>query len=353
MIENFHRRLISGRISGPAGWVLRFLLAVVSVFYGLAIRLRNGLYRRGVLKIRRVEVPVISIGNLTTGGTGKTPLVIWTVRRLLDRGLRCAVLTRGYKTRPGTISDEPAILAKSCGGADIVVDPDRIRGAHKAIERFGAQVLVMDDGFQHRRLARDLDILAVDATCPFGFGKILPAGLLREPVSALRRADAVVITRYDQVSAEKLNELTEKIRYYAPAIPIALAAHINPFVKIHRGPELPLDGIRERKILAFCGVGNPEAFFRRLDMHGFDVIVKRVFGDHYPYRERDVADILQHARLAGADLILTTQKDWVKTALFFEKISPIELAYLGLELDFTEGGDTIDALIDKTLNTGK
>jgi tetraacyldisaccharide 4'-kinase len=186
--------------------------------YSLVVRLRNFLYSKRRLKIHTADVPVISVGNITTGGTGKTPLVIWLCNTIYQKSKiknqKCgvAILTRGYKTR-GTrdegpfdfaqgrrgTTDELAILAESCPQAKVIVNPDRAAAARRAVG-FCAKVLVMDDGFQHRRLRRDLDIVTIDATCPFGYGRLLPAGLLREPVASLRRADAAVVTRCDQNS---------------------------------------------------------------------------------------------------------------------------------------------------------
>ena len=179
---------------------------------------------------------VISIGNITVGGTGKTPLVIWLCKFLQQKEIQCAVLTRGYKTRTQTrvtsderqaTSDEPAILAESCPQAKIIVNPNRLEAAAEAVSKFGAKVLIMDDGFQHRRLHRDLDIVTIDGTCPFGYGKMLPAGLLREPVASLKRADAVVLTRCDQISQSKLCQIEEELQLINPDMIIAKSIH-NP-----------------------------------------------------------------------------------------------------------------------------
>ena len=228
--EQSHRKLISGQHTGPGAGLLRLLLRMISVGYSFVVRLRNVLYSKGWLKVHHVDATVICVGNITTGGTGKTPLVIWVYNQIISHvrsqisDSRYAILTRGYKATkdsgPKTqdYSDEIAILAKSCPEAKVIVNPDRVTGATKAINEFGAKVLIMDDGFQHRRLARDIDIVTIDATQPFGYGKMLPAGLLREPVTALKRADVVVITRCDQIGETELDELEKRLQEIHPNI---------------------------------------------------------------------------------------------------------------------------------------
>ncbi len=348
MNEDQFRKLISGQISNPLAHLLRILLKIFSCLYGLIVRIRNFGYNTGWLKTHPAPIPTISVGNLTTGGTGKTPLVIWIVKYLRNQGLSTAVLTRGYKTEPGKISDEPAILAKSCHGAEIIVDPDRVRGMQKAV-RHQCKAAVMDDGFQHRRLGRNLDILTIDATCPFGFDRLLPAGFLREPVTSLKRAHLVVLTRCDQVAPEKLAKITDRIKTIKPDIPVLKTMHTNPFIRIHRKGEFPIKDFRDRKVLAFCGIGNPKSFIERIEALELNLVGKRVFNDHFNYRPSDISKILDHAGLVDADLILTTQKDWVKTALLMERNCQKDFGYLALELDFLDGNDTITHLIEKTI----
>ena len=201
--EQWHRRLISGQDIGFVAKVLRLFLSWAAIVYWLVIGVRNFLYSKGWLKTISVNAIVFSVGNITVGGTGKTPLVIWLCRFLAQKDFSCAILTRGYKAafsiqrsniRVQDYKDELAMLAENCPQAKIVVNSDRVAGAIRAINEFEARILIMDDGFQHRRLARDLDIVMIDATQPFGYGRLLPAGLLREPISSLKRADVVVIT---------------------------------------------------------------------------------------------------------------------------------------------------------------
>jgi len=213
--QNKIKKLISGEKASFGVILLYLLLRIASVGYSIVVQLRNLMYSAGWLKAHHADAAVISIGNITTGGTGKTPLVIWLCKQVISN-YQCAILTRGYKTskqEPEHLTDEPAIFAESCPEVNVIVNPDRVSGAEEAAIKFGSKVLIMDDGFQHRRLARDLDVVTIDALLPFGYDKILPAGLLREPVSSLSRADAVVITRCDQVAENELSKIEEKLRY--------------------------------------------------------------------------------------------------------------------------------------------
>jgi tetraacyldisaccharide 4'-kinase len=326
------------------------MLRAISVLYAGIIKLRNIGYDKGWLRSISAKAPVISIGNITTGGTGKTPLVIWMCDLLRQKELKCSVLTRGYKSEKGKLTDEPALLAKACPNANIVVNSDRVAGAEKGVAEFKAKVLIMDDGFQHRRLQRDLDIVAIDATCPFGYGNILPAGLLREPVKSLKRAHAVIITRYDQVTDEGLVKLEESIKSISPGITIAKAVHRHTFAKAMKGVTYSFDELKKHSIFAYCGIGNPNAFLHRLEEYGFDVVGWRVYNDHHDYTEKDLDDIYEEARYLGADMVLSTHKDWVKTALLSKNQSDLTFAYLVMELEFIEGEDEIKNLISKTID---
>lgn len=334
---------------------MRGLLACMSLPYSVAVRIRNGLYRCGILRTHKVSVPVISIGNLTTGGTGKTPLVIWLCRYLCQRGLRCAVLTRGYKTPVGELSDEPAVLAKNCPGIQVIVDPDRVHGANTAIQRYFSETLVLDDGFQHRRLARDLNILAIDATCPFGYEKLLPAGLLREPLGELKRADAVVITHFDLADSEQIVNLEKFIRQIAGQIPIARAIHHHTHAITPTGQTIPLEQLRQQKLFVFCGIGNPGAFVNCLTQDEMNIVGTKFFNDHHVYTLRDVRAITAQARQSGADMAICTQKDWVKTAAFCKQADEMAFGSLVMELEFISNADIIQARIDKAIEpiTGK
>jgi len=401
-------KIISGQAPSLLGVPARAVLTLLSWPYAAAVRVRNHLYSTGRLKAHRAGVPVLCVGNLTTGGTGKTPLVVWLCRYLQERQVRGAILTRGYKMRKGTLSDEPALLSAQCSGVAVVVNPDRVAGAAEAVRRHGAQVLVMDDGFQHRRLARDLDIVAIDATQPSGcssmgvpprnshvfslsslwnrvarpnlfervfpcdgtrhsehrpntctdpesrarcpcHGKVLPAGLLREPVTGLRRVHAVVLTRCDQVSEETLKHIEDDVRRINPDLVVARSIHAPVAIKTREGPEIGLDQLRSRRIFAFCGIGNPESFFHAIEHLGGVLAGAKVCEDHYRYASGDLEQIYREAAAGEASLILTTQKDWTKISRLADPRNQPPLAYLAIDLQITAGAEELTALLDRVL----
>jgi len=346
--QQAYRRLISGQSRGIIAAVCRLSLAFLSVLYSIVVRLRNLLYSTGILKSYAVKAIVISVGNITTGGTGKTPLVIWLTKLITQKNVRCAILTRGYKTSTKKLRDEPAILTKNCPDAQVFVNPDRLEAARRAVEKFNAQVLVMDDGFQHRRLRRDLDIVTIDATCPFGYGKILPAGLLREQPSALRRAQAAVITRVDQVEPARLRQIENELRSINPRLILARSIHSPVCARGLQGVQIPLSQLRDKRIFAFCGIGNPEAFFRTLEDLGLNLLDSKAFNDHQNYNQRCLNDIYEYARYLDAELILTTDKDWTKIAPA-SRAREIPLMYLVVELKLVEGADRLIKLIEETV----
>ncbi len=356
------RKLISCQSGGISAALLRFLLTVAEIGYSIVIGLRNFLYSKGWLKAHQANAKVISVGNITTGGTGKTPLVIWLCNHIISNfkfqisNSECAILTRGYKVTKNSklktqnYEDEPAILAESCPEAQVIVNPDRIAGAAEAVEKFGAKVLIMDDGFQHRRLARDLDIVTIDATQPFGYGKLLPAGMLREPVTALKRADAVVITRCDQIIKDKLAELEQTLQQINPNMIVARSIHAPACAKSEENQEISVENLKDKKIFAFCGIGNPDAFFKTIKGLGAEMIGSKVYNDHHHYTEDEIADIQKQAERLEADLILTTQKDWFSTQYAIRNTQyEIPFAYLTIELKFLAGEDKFRALIKNTL----
>ena len=377
MNQESYRKLISGE-SGFRCPCVGLGLSFAALGYALVIRLRNFLYDKGWLKTHRVNAKVLSVGNITVGGTGKTPLVVWMCKFLQRKEIQCAILTRGYKTHTqtrrtmddgrwtrgegretrdegrGTKIDEPGVLAESCPEAKVIINPDRVAGANKAVTKFGAKVLVMDDGFQHRRLHRDLDIVTIDATCPFGYDRMLPAGFLREPITALKRADAVVITRCDQINETKLRELEEKLREVNPNIVIARSIHRPICARLTDGKEIGVEQLKGRKIFAFCGIGNPQSFFGTIKSIGAEVVGSKIYDDHHHYTDNDISEIYEQAGTVKAELILTTQKDWSKIIGDFrfsiaDCQPPIPLARLVIELKFIGGEDKIRNLIESTL----
>jgi tetraacyldisaccharide 4'-kinase len=318
--------------------------------YSVVVRLRNGLYSAGLFRAHKVVAAVISVGNLTAGGTGKTPLVVWLCTIMRKRQRHCAILTRGYKTQKGQLSDEPAVLAARCPDVNVVVNPDRVAGAKHAISEYHAEVLLLDDGFQHRQLARDVDIVTIDATAPFGYGRLLPAGLLREPVAGLRRADAVVITRCDQVSEKGLAQIEGQVRRIHPDMVIATAIHAPVSAATCGGEEIGLEELRGKRVYAFCGLGNPEAFFDTVCHIGCVLAECRSFDDHHAYTSDCLSEIRRRAGECNVDYIVTTQKDWTKIAGLITPENDPPMAYLAIEMEFVTGAEQLTALINRVLN---
>jgi tetraacyldisaccharide 4'-kinase len=353
--QQVYRNLISGRSTGLLAALLRLFIGTAATGYSLVVKLRNFLYSKRWLEIHTADVPVISIGNITAGGTGKTPLVIWICRFLQNKNVPCVILTRGYKTaqnlklKTQNYVDEPAILAESCPQAKVIVNPNRAEAAAEAVDKFGAKVLIMDDGFQHRRLHRDLDIVTIDATCPFGYGKALPAGLLREPVASLKRAGAAVLTRCDQISESELSRIEKKLRLINPNMVIAKSIHNPICAKTVTGEKITIEQLKDKKIFAFCGIGNPDAFLNTIRNTGTNLVGSKIYNDHYHYTNDCLADIYEQARYLNADLILTTQKDWTRTTLPASAKKDIPFAYLAVEIKFIAGEDKLKQLIEDAL----
>ncbi len=335
-------------------------LIALSKIYSVIIRLRNILYDKHILTVHRAEAVVISIGNITAGGTGKTPLVEWLYNEITKNTKgksKIAILTRGYKTTQNSklktqnYIDEPALLAENCPDVNVVINTKRVIGASEAIGKYNSNVLIMDDGFQHRRLARNFDIVTIDATCPFGYGKIIPAGLLREPLNSLKRANAAVITRCDQVSETKLTEIENQLRNIKPQLPIARSIHAAVYIKTIDNRKISLDEYKNRKIFAFCGIGNPDSFIKTLINMNYNVAGSKIYDDHHNYTDSCLADLSKQSQNLGAEIMLTTQKDFTKIRLL-ESARNHPLAYVAIEIQFLSGQDRLRCLIDEAL-TGK
>jgi len=307
-------RAVRGRKGPPAVRFVRLLLWPLALVYRAALTARNTLYRLRVLGRRRLGVPVISVGNLTAGGTGKTPMVEWLVHWLLESGRKPAVLSRGYgAARPRELNDEAKLLARNTPDLIHVVDPDRVRGGRRAVKEYGADCLVLDDGFQHVRLERDLDIVLIDALDPFGGGRLLPAGALREPLTALKRAHVVGITRADLAGPDACAELLAHLRDYAPGACFFQAAYeptrLDP---VGKGVSEPPEWLRGKRVFAFCGLGNPAAFFEALERLEPVSLDGTALDDHTPYPRELVDRLSRKCAEVQAEAAVTTQKDAVK-----------------------------------------
>jgi tetraacyldisaccharide 4'-kinase len=338
--------IINGTRRGVAARSVRRGLGALSLGYRGLIALRNRWYDRPRAGTR-LGVPVISVGNLTTGGTGKTPMTAWLGQYLISRGRKPAVLSRGYKARNLEESDEIMMLRRQCPELVAVVDPDRITAGRTAIQKHGADILILDDGFQHRRLARDLDLVLIDATCPFGYGHLLPRGLLREPLSALKRADAAVITRSDQVTPAELEHLESHLYHVHTALPVLRAAHdVTGFTEFDG---TAVQKISDLRIGIFAGIARPESFQQKLLSLG--TITDKVywFEDHHAYTRHDAEKLSQWAQHHHLDALLTTEKDAVKLVRL-NWDWPLPVIVVHVRLRFADHGEKlITNLLDRKL----
>jgi tetraacyldisaccharide 4'-kinase len=338
--------LIRGERRGPMAIMARAGLRCLSIPYGWGVRLRNVAYRRGWLESVAAGVPVISVGNLTMGGTGKTPCVEYLANGCRSRDLRVAILSRGYGSDRGH-NDEAMVLEENCPDVPHLQGADRVLLAATAVEELESEVLILDDGFQHRRLRRDLDVVLVDATCPWGFDYLAPRGLLREPVSGLKRADVVLLTRCDLVRPDELSRIRIQVRKLAPETPIVESEH-RPVAWVNGDRTTELDAFRGRPVAAFCGLGNPDAFRRTLVELGGEPIVWRTYPDHHAYSRDDIEELREWARPLPEDAVIaTTQKDLVKIRL--EHLGNRELWALRIGLHVRVGEDELARKIDETV----
>jgi tetraacyldisaccharide 4'-kinase len=322
------------------------LLTICSWLYGLSVRARRLLYTHLPGMTKRVTAHVLSVGNITVGGSGKTPLVEMYAKLWLGKNKRVAIVSRGYgKTRmsprnsgalptilppqgvrvvsdgsghtylsPHEAGDEPFLLAQRVPAAMVLVSKNRYDASRFAVEQLGAEVIILDDAFQHSRLDRDEDIVAVDATTPFGNGHLLPRGTLREPPTSLQRATRVLLTKILPGNAEsKAQQTLAQVRRVAPRVPVSLTRYVPTHLSVHpTGDTMPLEYLKGTSVLAFCGLADPVFFERTVDYLGARTVHVRRFPDHYRYTAADLASLEKDAREHGADAIVTTEKDVVR-----------------------------------------
>lgn len=322
---------------------LRAILGIFSLPYRGGVAARNRLYDLGLLRQEKLPCPVISVGNLTVGGTGKTPTVILLANQLRENGRRPAVLSRGYGGRAGApvsivsdenrvlmgwgeAGDEPVLIARALPGVPVLTGAERCLTGRAAVARFGADVLILDDAFQHRQLFRDLDIVLINAARPFGNGRLLPGGPLREPKASLRRAHLIIRTGAEGDPVEPLEEI---------------AAGLPSFRGIHRpqgicegrtGRLLPADSLQGEKVCAFAGIGRPEIFRRSLIALGAHIVSFQSFADHHPYTSTDIGALMRLAAETGAERIVTTEKDGIRLGDFPDFLTEVSLLRIRMEI---------------------
>jgi tetraacyldisaccharide 4'-kinase len=345
--ESFHA-LIRGQHTGAWPALQRLGLWALTLPYGAGVRLRNWAFDCGWRHSESATVPVISVGNLTAGGTGKTPCVEMITRFYRDLDRRVAILSRGYGTRAG-MNDEAMVLEQNLPDVPHLQGADRALLARIAAEELESELLILDDGFQHRRLRRDLDLVLIDATNPWGHGYLLPRGLLREPIGGLRRAHLVLLTRCDLVSAETLATIRRRIQAVAPDMGIVETVHEPAVWRNAAGGEQAIEALCGRPVAAFCGIGNPGGFRRTLERLGLSAVAWRTFADHHAYSREDIDDLRQWARQQphGAALV-TTQKDLVKINL--DRLGDRELWALRIRMRVLDGEEVLQEKLQSVVS---
>jgi tetraacyldisaccharide 4'-kinase len=338
-------------------------LRLAALLFRAGAALRGALYDAGILRAARAGVPVISLGNVAVGGAGKTPAAIAIARRLLARGRRVAVLSRGYgatRADPRVVSDgaalrlgaadggdEPVLIARRLPGAAVLCGPRRAELARLAVRDHRADVLLLDDGFQHRALARDLDVVVLDAANPFGNGRLLPAGPNREPVAALRRAGLVWLSRADQADEGRLEELRALARDATGGDPVESRHAPVDLVDGTLAPAGGLGGLRGRRVLLLAGIARPGGFRRTLAGLGAEVAAEAVFPDHHAFSREDVEGALRAADAAGCELVVTTEKDAVR--LPPDAAADPRLRAIRIEAELLRGAERLDAALAAAL----
>ena len=343
--ESF-RRLVDGRATGLVATLGRTGLSAIEIPYEALVRLRNYGYEHSILTTKKASAPVISVGNLTLGGTGKTPLVAWLAHWFAQHNKKPAIISRGYKAKTGQLSDEAAELKILLPTVPHYANKQRLIAAREAITK-GSDVLLLDDGFQHRQISRDLNLVTIDATDPFGCNRLFPRGLLREPLWGLKRADALVLTRTDQVSIKTRIEIQEQCFQF-------VGSHDKPWIETeHRpsnlrlvdGTTQPLKTLQDKRILSLSAIGNPAAFHRTLTTLGHEPVATLTFPDHHTYTTDDIHRISEETESVGAEIIVTTLKDLVKLPLANVRNRPLCALEIGIQ--FKTGLQDLEYLLNK------
>ena len=334
---------MSGEQRGVGATLARGLLAMASWPYAWVVAFRNWLYDRSVNKVEQAGIPVVSIGNVTVGGTGKTPMVEWVCKWLQSNDCQAAIISRGYGSKDGRPNDESMELEHRLDEVPHLQNPDRVEAARAAIRTFSPQVLVLDDAFQHRRIHRDLNIVLIDALRPFGYNHLLPRGLLRESLSGLRRADIVVLSRAESISETDRQIIRREVQHYAPHVPWVEVSHQPSHLLDDVGNVTSLDQLAGRRVAAFCAIGNPLGFRLTLARTGADIADLRDFPDHHQFSDADRQSLAEWVEgLGELDYVLCTHKDLVKLPGVSE-IAGCPLKALVVELQVLTGESVLES----------
>ena len=339
------RDLVSGRQRGPLAALLRCGLRLIEIPYTWAVRWRNRRFDRADSVIQQAGVPVVSVGNLSLGGTGKTPMVEWIANWLIEHDQQVTLVSRGYGAKQGAVNDEALELAQKLPTVAHLQNPDRVAAAKEAVAKHAADIILLDDGFQHRRLHRDLDIVLIDALEPFGFEHVFPRGTLREPLTGLGRADVVALSRADSIDAEQRAAIKSRITSLAPTAKSCEISHAPRCLLNSNGDQQPLESLQKSTVAAFCGIGNPSGFRHTLDTLGYQLAAFREFPDHYHYTQQDLDELAAWAKQSSASALICTQKDLVK--IDTDQIGELPLWAVAIGIEITVGQADLEACLQK------
>lgn len=337
---------MSGQRKDLPAVLVRSGLRVASGIYGLGVAARNRRFDRGSSEVHHCGIPVISVGNLTTGGTGKTPIVCYLAKWFRARGIRVAIVSRGYGRGQEDANDEALELHSRLPDVPHVQDPDRVAAATVAVEELESQLILMDDGFQHRRLHRDLNLLVIDASCPFGYGHLLPRGLLREPLSGIRRADLAIISRSDLVGDSQLDAIQQRLHEYNPALPVVRCNHQPKQLLEFPDQWEPINSLDGQKVAVICAIGNPDAFLQTIKECGAMIANSKTLPDHDPY-DPETVDRLRDWVIAQGDRVsrvVCTHKDVVK--LKTDRLGAIPLSAVIIDLTFVGNHEPLESALE-------
>jgi len=305
-MRRYFYNIITQRKRVPLDLIIRPVLIALSFFYSLAIKVRIFLYDKGIFRSVKLERPVVSIGNITWGGTGKTPLIEALISFLRPKGINVAVLTRGYG------KDENILLSKKFQGVPVLSGKDRLTNAVSAQREKRIDIFLMDDGFQHMKIKRDIDLVTINATDPFGNKRLIPAGILREPLDSIKRANMAVITKSDLVDQAKLEYIKDTIHGINNKLDIFESAHKPIFFYTNDSIKKPLEYINAKKVFAVSGLADNSSFIKTLESLGALVESEYSYMDHHTYTRNDLDTIERSAKEHGIGIVITTEKDWIK-----------------------------------------
>lgn len=363
-VIKYYFDIISGKRRGVVSFFIKIILFLLSILYSLFFKIRNTFYSAGLFKTNKLLVPVISVGNITLGGTGKTPFIIWLAEYLKKERYKTGILTRGYgrKNKNETIvllknneildynitGDEPQLIKNNIDpDIPIIIGSNRAKSGLLLIDEFGTKIILLDDGFQHLSLKRDLNIVVIDALNPFGNFNVFPAGILRENIGNLKRADIFLITKVDLISTTEKNKIIEFIKKTVyNAVILEGIFQADKFISVKTKKEYAPEYVSKSKCIAFSGIGNPDSFRKTLKNINISLLDYIIFPDHYPFMEKDMSDIFKRKIQFNSDIILTTEKD--STRLYNIKLKD-DILFLSIKLKIIAGEELLKERIKKIL----